>query len=124
MSEPEMERSMGDKIRVFSAAGGALGLGGLAAALGLCCSVPWAVALFGVTGAVAFARLAFLLPYALVGAVVLLAIGFWAAYRGPAACADGICTAASRRPLRWFVCIAALLVGALSIIALTSQVTW
>jgi hypothetical protein len=114
---------MGEKTRVFGAAGGALGLGGLAAALGLCCTVPWAVALLGVTGAVAFARLAFLLPYALVGAFVLLAVGFWWAYRRPTACADGTCTSASRRPLQWIVWIAAVLVGALSIVALTSQVT-
>lgn len=65
---------MGEKLKV---AGGAVGLGGFAAALGLCCGVPWAVALLGVTGAVVLARLAFLLPYALAGAAVLLGFGFW-----------------------------------------------
>jgi mercuric ion transport protein len=114
---------MGEKARVIGAAGGALGLGGLAAALGLCCTVPWAVALLGVTGAVAFARLAFLLPYALVGAVVFLGVGFWWAYRRPVACAYGTCTPASRRPLQWLVWIAALVVGALSLVALSLQVT-
>lgn len=114
---------MGEKTRVFGAAGGALGLGGFAAALGLCCTVPWAVALLGVTGAVIFARLAFLLPYALVGALALLAVGFWWAYRRPATCADGTCSPASRRSLQWVVWIAAVLVGSLSIVALTSQVT-
>lgn len=110
----------GQKSRVFGAAGGALGLGSLAAALGLCCTVPWAVALLGVSGAVAFARLAFLLPYALIGSFALLAAGFWWAYRRPVACAEGACIAADRRPLQWVVWIAAVLVGALSVIALTS----
>jgi mercuric ion transport protein len=111
-----------EKARIFGAAGGALGLGGLAAALGLCCTVPWAVALLGVTGAIAFARLAFLLPYALIGSYALLAVGFWRAYRRPVACAEGGCTTASRRPLRWTVWIATVLVGALSVVALTSPI--
>lgn len=111
---------MSEKARVIGTASGALGLSGFAAALGLCCTVPWAVALLGVTGAVAFARLAFLIPYALIGAAVLLGVGFWFAYRRPAACDDGTCVPASRRTLRWIVWIAALLVGALSVGALRS----
>lgn len=113
---------MSEKRRVITTAGGALGLSGLAAALGLCCSVPWAVALLGVTGAVAFARLAFLLPYALLGAVVLLGIGFWFAYRKPATCDDGSCVPETRRMLQWIVWIATSIVGALAAVALTSQV--
>lgn len=111
---------MSEKAGVVGAVSGALGLGGLAAALGLCCTVPWAVALLGVTGAVAFARLAFLLPYALIGAAMLLGVSFWFVYRRPAACDGGTCTPASRRAQQWMVWIAALLVGALSVIALTS----
>jgi mercuric ion transport protein len=114
---------VGEKTRVIGAAGGALGLGGFAAAVGLCCTVPWAVALLGVTGAIAFARLAFLLPYALIGAAALLAVGFWWAYRPPAVCADRNCTTTSRRPLQWFVWIAAVFVGALSIVAVSMRVT-
>ncbi len=110
---------MGEKARVVGAAGGALGLGGFAAALGLCCSVPWAVALLGVTGAVAFARLAFLIPYALIGSSILLAAGFWLAYRRPATCAAGDHAGASQRGLRWLVWIAAALVAALSAVALS-----
>lgn len=113
---------MGERTRVLGAAGGALGLGGFAAALGLCCTVPWAVALLGVTGAIAFARLAFLLPYALIGAVVLLAVGFWSAYRRPVDCTNGICTANTRRSLQWIVWIAAVLVAALCVIALSMRV--
>lgn len=113
---------MREKARFVGAVGGALGLSGFSAALGLCCTVPWAVALLGVTGAVALARLAFLLPYALVGAVALLSVGFWLAYRQPVECANGPCTPASRRILQWIIWIAALIVAALSAIALSLQV--
>lgn len=63
---------MAEKLKILSVAGGAVGLGGFASALGLCCGVPWAVALLGVSGAIAFARLGFLLPYALAGAILFL----------------------------------------------------
>lgn len=108
---------MSEKTRVIGVAGGAVGLGGFAAAPGLCCTVPWAVALLGVTGAVAFARLAFLMPYALVGAVALLGVGFWLACRG-VVCVDGACTPANRRGLRWSVWIATVLVCVLAVVAL------
>jgi hypothetical protein len=109
---------MSERRRIIGAAGGALGLSGLAAALGLCCSVPWAVALLGVTGAIAFARLAFVLPYALIAAAVLLAVGFWWAYRPVESCTTGTCAPTSRRTLQWLVWIAALTVAALSFVAL------
>jgi len=109
---------MNEKARVLGAAGGALGLGGFAAALCLCCSVPWVVALLGVTGAVAFARLAFLIPYALIGSFILLAAGFWLANRRPVTCAEDGRAGASRRGLQWLVWIAAALVTALSAVAL------
>lgn len=113
---------MRERARAISAASGAIGLGGFAAALGLCCTVPWAVALLGVTGAIAFARLAFLLPYALIGAVVLLGVGFWSAYRPAAACtAEGTCTPKSRRVLQWVVWLAAGLVAVLVVIALKGR---
>lgn len=108
---------MEEKQRVIGAAGGALGLGSFAAAVATCCGVPWAVTLFGVAGAVMLARLSFLLPYALAGALVLLAVAFWSAYRRPAVRADGTCAIASRRPLRWLVWIAAVLVAGLTVFA-------
>jgi hypothetical protein len=113
---------MTERRRVIGAAGGALGLSGLAAAFGLCCSVPWAVALLGVTGAIAFARLAFLLPYALVAAVVLLGIGFWWAYRPAIDCRNGSCAPVRRSTLRWIVWLAALSVLALAAVALNPGV--
>jgi len=111
---------MREKAGVISAATGAIGLGGFAAVLGSCCTVPWAVALFGVTGAVAFAGLAFLLPYALIGAVALLGVGFWFAYRQPADCRNETFTPPGRRALQWIVWLATLLVAALAVVALGS----
>lgn len=113
---------MAEKLKVLSVAGGAVGLGGFAAALGLCCGVPWAVALLGVSGAIAFARLAFLLPYALAGAVLFLAFGFWLAYRKPA-CADGACPPQPPRLLQWIMWITAAAVVGLAATALLSRVT-
>ena len=112
-----------EKARIVTATTGAFGLGGFAAAVGLCCTVPWAVALLGVTGAVAFARLAFLLPYSVIGAAGLLGLAFWWVYRTPAECKDRTCQPPNRQKLRWFVWISAVVVTALSIVALTMQVT-
>lgn len=113
---------MTDKARIAGAVGGALGLSGFAAAVGLCCTVPWAVALLGVTGAVAFARLAFLLPYALGGSALMLGVAFWWAYRPTGSCADATCATDGRRMLRVIVWLGTVLVGALSLVALTLRV--
>jgi hypothetical protein len=114
---------LNDKTRVIGTTGGALGLGAFAAAVGACCGLPWAVALLGVGGAVALARLSFLLPYALIGAAGLLTVAFWWAYRPPAVCADGTCDTSSRRPLRWIVWAATLLVLGLAAVALATGAT-
>ena len=111
---------MGERTRVIGTAGGALGLGAFAAAIGACCGLPWAVALLGVSGAVALARLSFLLPYALLGAGALLAVAFWWVYRPLAVCTDGTCNPVSRRPLRRIVWAAAVLVVGLATVAFTS----
>jgi hypothetical protein len=107
-----------DKPVVIGATGGAVGLGALAAAVGGCCAAPWAVALLGVTGAVALARLTFLLPYALIGAAALLGVAFWWAYRPIPVCSDGACVTTSRRSVRIMVWVAAILVAVLTAIAL------
>ena len=112
---------MVEKLKVFGAAGGAVGLGGFAAALGLCCSVPWAVALLGVSGAIAFARLSFLVPYTLALAAVFLGFGFWLAYRKPA-CADGACPPQPPRLLRAIMWATAAVVVALAVTALSLRV--
>jgi hypothetical protein len=112
-----------EKTRVIGTAGGALGLGVFAAAVGACCGLPWAVTLLGVSGAVALARLSFLLPYALIGAGGLLVVAFWWAYRPPVVCADGTCDTSGRHPLRWIVWTATLLVLGLAAVALTTGTT-
>ena len=112
---------MSEKLKVAGVASGAVGLGGFAAALGLCCGVPWAVALLGVTGAVAFARLSFLIPYALIGAAAFLGLGFWLAYREPV-CQEGTCTPA-RGPLRLVIWLTAAIVVGLAITAVLFRVT-
>ena len=114
---------MGEKARIIGAATGAFGLSGFAAAIGVCCTVPWAVSLLGVAGAVAFARLAFLLPYGVIGAAAFLGLAFWWAYRRRPVCANGSCVPENRRGLQLFVWIATAVVAALSTIALTMRVT-
>jgi hypothetical protein len=111
---------MSERTRVIGTAGGALGLGAFAAAIGACCGFPWAVALLGVGGAVALARLSFLLPCALLGAGALLAVAFWWAYRPLPVCTDGPCNSVNRRPLRWIVWAAAVLVVGLGVVAVIS----
>lgn len=64
-----------------SATGGAVGLSAIASFIGLCCIGPWAVALFGVPGAVALARFQPARPYILVAAGLLLVWAFWRVYR-------------------------------------------
>lgn len=104
---------MTEKARIAGATGGAIGMGAFAAALGTCCVAPWAVSLLGVSGAVALVRLSFLKPYLLGGAVALLALSFWLAYRPVPVCADGSCETRSRRQLRIAVWIATGIVGSM-----------
>lgn len=107
--------------RVLGFAGGAVGLGGVAAALAGCCAAPWAVAVLGVTGAVMLARFASYQPYILAAAGLLLAVAFYWAYRPDPACTDGSCEARSRRRLRWAVWAAAFVLTGL---AMLTQYPW
>ncbi len=100
MSDAAPQSSKIGNGRVIGAAGGAVGLSALAAALGTCCVAPWAVSLVGVAGAVALARLASLAPYLIGGAAVLLGVAFYFAYRPLPVCADGTCDTTTQRRLR------------------------
>jgi hypothetical protein len=71
---------MDEQTKALGAAGGAVGLGGSALLLGLCCQPTWAGALLGSGAAMTLGRYGFLQPY-LLGAAALLIVGlFWMAY--------------------------------------------
>lgn len=78
---------------------------------------PWLVTVLGVSGAVAFARLAFWHPYLLAIAAVLLAYAFWSAYRSPVAVNGSVCDLRSRRRMRRLVWIAAGLMVVLAAVS-------
>ena len=82
---------MDDRAKVAGTTGGAIGLSAMASFIGLCCIGPWAVALFGVTGAVTMARFDFLRPYILTVASVMLAWAFWRVYRKRPVCEGEAC---------------------------------
>lgn len=71
--------------------GGAIGISAFASFIGLCCIGPWAVALFGVSGAITMARWAPVRPYILAVAAIMLAWAFWRVYRPRPVCDDGTC---------------------------------
>lgn len=74
-----------------ASAGAAIGLSGLASFIGLCCVGPWAVALLGISGAIAMAEWQPYRPYILAVAAVALAWGFWRVYRPRPSCEDDSC---------------------------------
>lgn len=108
---------MTKRKRILGAAGGAVGLAGTAAFLGVCCVAPWAVWLFGVSGAVLIARLAFVQPYLLLAALAVLAVAFWWAYRRQPP-GDPSCDATTSRRVRRWVWVAAVLMAVLMAISL------
>ncbi len=77
MTESNIEKDR----TVAATTGGAVGLSAFASFVGLCCIGPWAVALLGVSGAVAMARWQPLRPYILVLAAIMMAWVFWRVYR-------------------------------------------
>lgn len=92
---------MTEKRKVAGAAGGALGLGASTALLTACCVTPIGVMLFGATGAVVLARLSFVQPYAAAGAILMLGVLFWLAYRPAGDGAGNPCDLTARKRLRW-----------------------
>ncbi len=83
-----------------TATGGAVGISALAAAIGFCCIGPWAVTLFGVSGAIFLNRLEPFRPIILIAATGLLAWAFWRVYRPQKACPDGTCETRQRPVLK------------------------
>jgi len=82
---------MRDNQKVAATTGSAIGISAFASFIGLCCIGPWAVVLFGVSGAVTMARWAPFRPWILAVAAVMMAWAFWRVYRPQPACDDGTC---------------------------------
>ncbi len=82
---------MNDNTKVATTTGSAIGISAFASFIGLCCIGPWAVVLFGVSGAVTMARWQPYRPYILAVALAMLGWAFWRVYRPQPACADGSC---------------------------------
>lgn len=101
---------MNDDRKIAATTGGAIGISAVASLIGLCCIGPWAVVLFGVSGAVTMARWAPLRPYILVVAVIMLGWAFWRVYRPQRDCGDGTCPAKPALALKLMLWIAAALV--------------
>lgn len=101
---------MDEQQKVAATTGGAVGISAVASFIGLCCIGPWAVVLFGVSGAVTMARFAPFRPYILAVAAVMLAWAFWRVYRPQPVCADGSCPAGPSTWLKVMLWVAAAMV--------------
>ncbi len=105
------EESSADLRRTTAATtGGAIGLSAFASFIGLCCIGPWAVVLFGVSGAVTMARWAPFRPYIISLAAIMLAWAFWQVYRPQPVCADGSCPIGASMWLKTMLWVAAVMV--------------
>lgn len=82
---------MNEEKKIATTTGGAISISVFASFIGLCCIGPWAVVLFGVSGAVTMARWAPVRPYIIGVAAVMLAWAFWRVYRSQPVCEDGSC---------------------------------
>jgi hypothetical protein len=94
---------------VAATTGGAISLGAFASFVGLCCIGPWAVALFGVPGAVYLARWQPARPYILGVAALMMMLAFWRVYRPRKVCADGSCAQPPSKWLKFFLWFGAVL---------------
>lgn len=101
---------MEEHKKIATTTGGAIGISTIASFVGLCCIGPWAVALFGVSGAVTMARWAPARPYVLALAAGMLAWAFWRVYRPLPACESGTCPAGSSTGIKVTLWIASLMV--------------
>lgn len=100
---------MDDQAKVASTTASAIGLSAVASFIGLCCIGPWAVALFGVSGAITLARFDFARPYILIAAASMLAWAFWRVYWAPQPCEDGTCARGASSWLKSALWLAATL---------------
>lgn len=101
---------MNEVKKVTATTGGAIGISAIASFIGLCCIGPWAVVLFGVSGAITMARWAPIRPYILVVAVAMLAWAFWRVYRPQPVCEDGTCPTGPSIWIKIMLWVAAIMV--------------
>ena len=105
--------TMDEQSRIKAATGSTIGLGAIASFIGMCCIGPWAVTLFGVSGAITLARFDFMRPYIIGVATVMLAWAFWRVYRPQLECTDGACATGPSKWLKLSLWIAtAMLIAA------------
>lgn len=107
--------------RIKAVTGGAIGLGAVASFIGMCCIGPWAVALFGVSGAITLARFDFLRPWIMGAAAVLLAWAYWRVYRPQPVCVGGTCAAGPSRLLKTSLWVATIM---LVVAFFAEQIQW
>ncbi len=101
---------MNEDKKIAATTGGAIGISAIASFIGLCCIGPWAVVLFGVSGAVTMARWAPVRPYILVVATLMLAWAFWRVYRPQPVCDDGTCPTGPSLSIKIMLWVAAVMV--------------
>ena len=101
---------MDENRKVATTTGGAIGISAAASFIGLCCIGPWAVVLFGVSGAVTMARWAPFRPYIIAVAAVMLAWAFWLVYRPQPVCEDGSCPTGPSIWLKVMLWVAAIMI--------------
>jgi mercuric ion transport protein len=101
---------MREEKQIAATTGGAVGISVFASFIGLCCIGPWAVVLFGVSGAVTMARWAPFRPYIVGIAAVMLAWAFWRVYRPQPVCEDGSCPTGPSNWLKIMLWVATLMV--------------
>jgi hypothetical protein len=101
---------MNEEKAIATTTGGAISISVFASFIGLCCIGPWAVVLFGVSGAVTMARWAPVRPYIIGVAALMLAWAFWRVYRPQPVCEDGSCPTGPSTWLKIMLWVATLLV--------------
>ena len=84
---------MDENTKIATTTGSAIGLGAIASFIGFCCVGPWAVTLFGVSGAIAIAKFAILRPYIISAGAILFIWAFWRIYRPQPTCDEEACVA-------------------------------
>ena len=102
--------TMNEEKQLATTTGGAIGISVFASFIGLCCIGPWAVVLFGVSGAVTMARWAPFRPHIIGVAAIMLAWAFWRVYRPQPACEDGTCPAGPSTWLKVMLWTAAVMI--------------